>query len=161
MDNPRRASLAVAGAMAVALAVPIVAQFEGRRLQPYRDLVGKLTWCDGETRGVARALYTPAECDAITAQAVGDFEAAIRPCLPGALPVQVRAAFIVAAYNIGADAFCGSSMARRAKAGDLRGACDALVFWDKATIDGVRVKVRGLTLRRAAERAICLEGLEG
>ena len=76
----KRAALALAaGALAVALALPAVQQFEGRRLAPYRDLVGRLTWCDGETRGVAQARYTAAQCDAITALAVGEFEAAIRP----------------------------------------------------------------------------------
>ncbi len=159
MDSKTAKALAGAGALAAALAVPLVVRFEGTNLTPYYDLVGKLTWCSGETRGVPQASYSRAECDAITTKAVSAFEAAIRPCLPPALPVQTRAAFIVTAYNIGADAFCASSMAQRAQAGDLRGACDALMFWDKARVDGVLRAVPGLTNRRMAERKLCLEGL--
>ncbi|AWB48879.1 lysozyme [Gemmobacter aquarius] len=146
-----------AAALVVALAVPMVKAWEGRRLAAYADLVGKATICDGETRGVRMGdTATPAECDRMTAAAVAEFEAAIRPCLPGDLPLPSRAAFTVTAYNIGADAFCASSMARRAMAGNLRGSCDALMMWTKA---GGRV-VRGLVNRRTAERDLCLAGLQ-
>ncbi len=69
--------------------------------------------------------------------------------------------FMLAAYNIGAGAFCGSSMSRRAQAGDLAGASDALLMWNKARVDGVLQVVRGLDRRRAAERTLCLQGLTG
>ncbi|MBY5974980.1 glycoside hydrolase family protein, partial [Ferrimonas balearica] len=80
--------------------------------------------------------------------------------LPAQLPDQTRAAFVSAAYNIGAGAFCGSSMSRRAQAGDLVGACDALLMWNKARVKGVLRPVTGLTRRRQAERALCLEGVK-
>ena len=54
-------------------------------------------------------------------------------------------------------AFCGSSMSRHALAGNLQGACDALLMWNKA---GGQV-VRGLTRRRTAEHELCLAGLAG
>lgn len=148
---------AIGGAgAAIALAAAIIAPWEGRELRAYRDIVGVWTICYGETRGVKPGqTATPAQCDAMLAKAVGEYEAAIRPCLPATLPNPTRAAFVSAAYNIGPAAFCGSSMSRRAKAGDLRGACDALLLWNKA---GGRV-VKGLSNRRAAERALCLEGL--
>jgi len=146
-----------AGAMSavLALAVSIIQPWEGRSLVPYRDLVGVLTWCDGETKGQPKAVYTNRECDLITEREVAKYEAEIRPCLPADLPVPTRAAFLSTAYNIGSGAFCRSSMASKAKAGDLRGACNALLMWNKA---GGRV-VRGLTNRRMAERALCLKGL--
>lgn len=153
----RAGRYAAGAAVAVTIAVGIIKPWEGRELVPYRDIVGVPTWCDGETRGTPKDRYTNAECDAITARAVAEFEAAIRPCLPAVLPDQSRAAFISAAYNIGSGAFCKSTMARRAMAGDLRGACDALMMWNKA---GGKV-VRGLTNRRAAERKLCLAGLAG
>lgn len=152
----RKLVLGAAAAAAVGIALPVIKQWEGRELVPYRDIVNVLTWCDGETRGKAKPVYTHAECDRITEAAAAEFETAIRPCLPEALPVKTRAAFISAAYNIGAAAFCRSSMARRAVAGDLLGACDALMMWTKA---GGRV-VRGLVNRRTAERKLCIEGLQ-
>jgi lysozyme len=51
-------------------------------------------------------------------------------------------------------------MSRRALAGDLRGACDALLMWTKARGNGRLVVVRGLVNRRNAERALCLRGLK-
>jgi len=64
-------------------------------------------------------------------------------------------AFVDIAYNIGVSGFCGSSMARRTNAGDMVGACNALLMWDK--VGGK--EVRGLTRRRQAERELCLKGL--
>src|SRR3546814_11649593 len=91
---------------------------------------------------------------------LAEFSAAIDSCLPPGLPAPSYTAFLSAAYNIGDAAFCGSSMGRRARAGDLRGACDALTLWDRATVAGVRVTLPGLTRRRAEERALCLTGVE-
>ncbi len=151
----RKLFLTIAATAAVGIALPVIKHWEGRSLVPYTDIVGVETWCDGETRGTPKARYTPAECDKITEAAAAEFEAAIRPCLPETLPHKTRAAFVVTAYNIGSAAFCRSSMSRRALAGDLKGACDALMMWTKA---GGR-EVRGLVNRRTAERKLCLEGL--
>lgn len=151
----KAAATGIAGA--IALAAALIAPWEGVELKAYRDIVGVPTICYGETRGVSIGdTATLAECQTMLATAVADFEKGIRPCLPAELPEKTRAAFISAAYNIGKGAFCGSSMSRLAKAGDLRGACEALMKWNKA---GGKV-VRGLTNRRAAERKLCLEGLQ-
>ncbi|MER5173951.1 lysozyme [Thioclava kandeliae] len=153
----KRHAAGVAGvAAAIALAITTIAPWEGRELRAYRDIVGIPTICFGETEGVKMGdVATEAECHTQLAKRVAQFEAAIRPCLPASLPERTRAAFISAAYNIGSHGFCRSSMSRRALSGDLRGACDALLMWNKA---GGRV-VRGLTNRRKAERDLCLSGL--
>lgn len=152
----KRIIAAGSAAGAIALAAAIIAPWEGMETRAYRDIVGVWTICYGETRGVQPGdTATPAECRARLAVAVGEYEAGIRNCLPRQLPDPTRAAFVSAAYNIGTGAFCRSSMSRRALAGDLRGACEALMMWNRA---GGR-EVRGLTNRRAAERALCLSGL--
>ncbi|MBR9765842.1 MAG: lysozyme [Rhodobacteraceae bacterium] len=118
------------------------------------------TW-RGKAAGVKMGdTATPEECREMFLAEVVAFETRIRPCLPAQLPDQTRAAFVSAAYNIGAGAFCGSSMSRRAQAGDLAGACDALLMWNKARVDGVLQVVRGLDRQRAAERTLCLEGVK-
>jgi lysozyme len=66
-----------------------------------------------------------------------------------------RVAFVDVAFNIGVSAFCSSSMARKANAGDMVGACDALLLWNRA---GGR-EVAGLTRRRERERELCRRGL--
>ncbi|WP_220668875.1 lysozyme [Paenirhodobacter hankyongi] len=156
-ENGAAGRRTVAGLGAVlALAAAVISPFEGRELRAYRDIVGVWTICDGDTQNVRPGqVATPAECDSRLAVRIAQFEREIRPCLPADLSRETRAAFVSAAYNIGSGAFCGSSMARRARAGDLRGACDALRLWNKA---GGQV-VRGLVRRREAERDLCLSGL--
>lgn len=152
----RKRTTATAAA-AVAIAAAFIAPWEGVEMKAYRDIVGVPTICYGETRGVKMGdTATLDECKTMLAKGVAEFAAGIAPCLPAALPDKTRAAFISASYNIGIKGFCGSSMSRKAMAGDLRGACDALMLWNKA---GGKV-VRGLTRRRTAERSLCLEGLQ-
>lgn len=143
-------------AAALALAAGLVAGFEGLRTVAYRDPVGIPTICFGETRGVRMGdVATAEQCRGMLADRLAEFGAGIAPCLPADIPDESRAAFLSAAYNIGTGAFCASSMSRRALAGDLGGACDALLMWDKAK--GIRLP--GLTKRRAAEQALCRQGI--
>ena len=149
-------------AAVIALATTFIEPWEGTRLKAYLDVAGIPTICTGHTAGVEMGdTATPEECREMFLAEVVAFETRIRPCLPEQLPDQTRAAFVSAAYNIGAGAFCGSSMSRRAQAGDLAGACDALLMWNKARVKGVLQVVRGLDRRRAAERTLCLQGLAG
>ena len=145
------------GALAASV-VALVSGFEGLRTYAYRDPVGIPTICFGETRGVKMGdHHTPAECKDMLIDRLAEFETGMRKCLasPDTIPDNAYAAFLSATYNIGTWAFCKSSMARKANAGDIRGACDALLAWDKA--GGFRLP--GLTKRRQAERALCLRGL--
>lgn len=142
-----------------ALAIGLVGGFEGLRLRSYPDVVHVWTVCYGETRGVKPGMtFTKPECDAKLAAALVDFETGMRRCLkqPDAIPDKPYVAFLSLSYNIGTHAFCGSTVARRANVGDLRGACNAISAWNKA---GGHV-VRGLVKRRAAERKLCLEGVQ-
>jgi len=154
----RAAGLAgIVGAAAAALLLAFTPAQEGRVLTTYRDLGGVLTYCDGATENAMwGATYTPAQCNAQLDRDLERHAAGIARCLPMELLTDgQRVAFVDAAYNIGIAAFCGSSMARRARAGDMAGACDALLMWNKV---GGR-EVAGLTKRRQRERALCMQGL--
>lgn len=142
-----RAKIAAA---AVAVALPTIMVFEGLVLRPYRDPVGILTVCYGETAAEMRR-YSPAECRDLLEQSARKHAADIEPCLPGGLPERVYAASVSFAYNVGAQAFCGSTMARKLRAGDLPGACAELSRWVYAKGQ----LLPGLVKRRAAERAMC------
>jgi lysozyme len=150
------------GAAAIALAAAAFIQpWEGTVLTAYPDrLAGGIpTVCSGETRGVKLGdTYTLEECEAMLAEAVVEFRDEIRPCFDDfdALPAGVQVAVISWAYNVGSGAACRSTLARLANAGDLVGACNQLPRWNRA---GGRV-VRGLSNRRGAERALCLESVE-
>jgi lysozyme len=56
------------------------------------------------------------------------------------------------AYNIGPGAFSGSSVLKRFNQGDMQGAADAFLMWNKG---GGKV-LKGLTRRREAERELFL-----
>lgn len=147
----------IAGSIALtALATGVISQFEGRELRAYQDIVKVWTICDGETKGVKPGqVATPAECDAMLAKNLVTYEAGLDKCLTYPVPGKTKVAFLSWTYNVGVGAACKSTLVRKANAGDLRGACNELLKWDKA---GGRV-VNGLTKRRQAERALCLEGL--
>jgi lysozyme len=152
----RRAGIAAAALLA--LAVSFIGGKEGLELVAYRDIVGVPTVCFGETRGVHMGdRYTIEECRTMLGDGLEEFATGMEACLraPDTLPGKSYVAFLSAAYNIGRKAFCGSSMARRWNAGNLAGACDALLLWNKAA----GKVIAGLTRRRQEERALCLEGL--
>lgn len=153
----RRMATALGGgsliAAGIALALPMIERWEGTRLTPYRDIVGVMTVCTGETR-VAMRRYTARECRAMLEEAVrGTYGAGVLACVPAlARRPHALAASISLAYNIGTAAFCRSTAARRFKGGDWRGGCEAFLLWTKA---GGRT-IAGLVNRRRDERALCL-----
>ncbi len=149
---------AIAAALAVAIAVPA----EGLRQYAYYDPPGILTVCYGSTTNVQRGKkYTLDECKARLDADMQGAIAAVERCVPG-LPVNVLAAFGDAVYNIGPKVACdqkNSTAARLLAAGRIPEACEQLTRWNRATVAGVSVELPGLTKRRAAERALCLEPL--
>lgn len=145
----------------LAVAVPLVAKWEGLRLKPYLDPVGVLTVCYGETQGVTRgASYTAEECRQMLARRILDYRNGLHryfttDTLAGRLTPQRDAAYASLAYNVGAAGAGGSTATRRLNAGDIPGGCEALTWWNRA---GGRV-LRGLVSRRSEERDLCLAGL--
>lgn len=151
----KKATVGVLAAAAIS-----VAAYEGLYTSPYLDIVGVRTVCYGQTAGDGVDLhrsYTPAECRKMLAASLVKYDEKMVACLHRDIPDSMHIAFISATYNIGVFAFCHSSMARKVNEGDLRGACDALLAWDRA---GGR-EIKGLHNRRVSERAICLKDLEG
>lgn len=137
------------GAAAIALAVPVVAQWEGLRTTPYLDPVGIPTVCYGETHAQMRA-YTPAECKAMLLESLEKHGQDIAACLAPSLPDHQKAAALSFGYNVGAAKLCGSTFARKLNARDPS-ACAELSRW---TYAGGK-ELPGLVKRRAAERALC------
>lgn len=147
--------LAAAGASALVVAGALAAHFEGNRLRAYRDVGGVWTICHGSTHDVhAGQIATPDEC---RARLTADMRVAIdgvQRCIRRSMTNAQAASFADIAYNIGVVRFCRSSIASRFNAGDTKGACAALLWYDKA--DG-RV-LQGLRLRRQEEYKLCESG---
>lgn len=158
MEEPKgKASLAkvVGGSAIAASLIATVAHFEGKSNTPYRDIVGVYTVCYGETN-VQMRRYTDAECQDMLAESLTNYAGpvlAINPELRGHGNQIVAASSL--AYNIGVPNYRRSTVAKKFRAGDWRGACNAFLSWSYA---GGK-QVQGLLRRRKAERAICLKGL--
>lgn len=137
-------------------AVICVAGFEALRTVSYLDPVGVPTACFGETENIRLGMrFTVAECEEMLAQRILEFDDAVTRCLGETPPPGPRTAFVSFAYNVGEDAFCKSTLVRKARAGDMAGACAELDRWVYAK----GIKLPGLVRRRAEERAICEGGI--
>ncbi|SEL11738.1 lysozyme [Roseateles sp. YR242] len=123
---------------------------EGLRTEPYRDPVGILTVCYGETHVQMRP-YSPQECRDMLGDSLAQHWAGIAACVPADAPDHVKAATLSFAYNVGASAFCNSTMSRKLLARDYAGGCAELSRW---TYAGGQ-QLPGLVKRRANERALC------
>lgn len=160
--RPAKAAL-TAGALAAAIAVatPVIMVWEGKRNDTYLDVANIATVCYGHTGPDVRLgqRRSDAECRGQLAKDVAKHAEGIRACIKVAVPVESFAAFTSFAFNVGVAGFCRSTVNRRLNAGDLAGACAGLSAWDKARVNGKLQPVRGLTRRRAAERALCEKGL--
>ena len=137
-----------------------VRHLSGRQyLTAYLDLVGVATACDGITKGVRLGQrYTETQCTALLERELVAHARGVIGCVPGLYGAGPQAAAAVSlAYNVGVRGFCGSTAAKRFRAGrpTWRAACEAFLSWNRA---GGRV-VRGLTERRRRERLMCLQGL--
>lgn len=150
--NAKAKLTAKIGAVAVALAIPLVVHFEGYVPWVHRDPIGRLAACyghDDQTMTPGKR-FTAAECQAMLEEDLLKHAEAI-DCIKRPLTDGQKAAFLSFAFNVGNNAFCGSTLVRKANAGDMAGACAELSRW---TLAGSK-ELPGLVRRRAAERAVC------
>lgn len=157
MSNNAKAKLiAKIGASSVALVIPLVVYYEGVVLRTYADPINKITACVGHTGPELRMgqRYTRQQCEYML---YGDLlkHAQALDCIKQPMTDGQKAAFLSFAFNVGNRAFCGSTLVRKANAGNMPGACAELSRWTWA--DGRELP--GLVKRRAAERQLCEKGL--
>ena len=151
-------------AATMAVAVPLVARWEGVKTTAYLDRIAVppvWTICFGETEGVRPGeVRTMQQCEDGLRRGLVRYRNGIHVAFTPEtratrLPPERDAAFVSLSWNVGIGGVRGSTATRRLNAGDIRGACEALTWWNKA---GGRV-IRGLVNRRADEHRLCLEGV--
>jgi lysozyme len=144
--------IAKIGALAAAAAVAFVAGKEGTVYRTYRDPIGIITACTGHVDSSLRlgTTYTPEQCRDMLysdlAKHADDLD-----CVKVPLNDNQKVALLSFTFNVGRPAFCGSTLVRKANAGDMPGACAELSRWVMA---GGKT-LPGLVNRRAAERSLC------
>jgi len=150
--NARRLT-AIVGVGASAALFSLTPKFEGEVLVAARDPVGVVTACMGDTKDVKLGQhFTHEECERRLESQLIEHAQGVDRCTPlASMTWYQRVAFIDFAYNAGVGAYCGSTMARKVKAGDYAGACAELSRW---TYAGGH-QLPGLVKRRATERAMC------
>lgn len=139
-------------ALGLGACLTLVAGFEGLRTVAYKDPVGIPTICYGSTADVRLGqTASREECEAMLGVELLQAHDGMAQCVKVPLTSSERSAYTSLTYNIGAGAFCRSTLVRKLNAGDYVGACAEISRWDKAK--GFRLP--GLVRRRAAERALC------
>lgn len=143
------------------VSLPLIAKWEGKRNQSYRDIVGVWTICYGSTRGIGPNMYyTDEQCLELLKDEVLEYREGVYNYYNATtkqerLTPERDAAFTSLAYNVGIRGAGRSTAVRRLNKGNITGACSALTWWNKA---GGRV-IRGLVNRRAEEQRYCLKGV--
>ena len=140
-------------------AISTVEQYEGYVPEAYQDPVGIWTRCYGDTTNVTPgAKYSAEECARSLNDHLIETSSPVMRCVPDLARQnpKVIVAILDMAYNIGPTAFCRSSVARYANAGEWTAACRRIAEIYR-TAQGV--SLRGLEVRRSAESEMCLEGL--
>jgi len=148
----------------------LLARFEGFSSTPYLDQAGRWTIGFGHLIVPGDGFWHPqhnqsgvAEVTVEEARALKERDAAtainaVESCVHVPVTENQRNALVSLAYNIGASAFCGSSVVRALNAGDVEGAADAFRSWNKVRDPdtGALVVSAGLVKRREQERELFL-----
>lgn len=107
----------------------------------------------GTTEGVRTGdTITPPKALARALVDIQKYEGAVKRCVTVPLTQGEYDAYIDLTYNIGATAFCGSTLVKKLNRYDYAGACEQVLAWDK--FKGKRLP--GLTKRRQAEYKTCI-----
>jgi lysozyme len=107
----------------------------------------------GTTEGVKLGdTITAPKAIARALQDVQKFEGALKKCVNVPLYQYEYDAYISLSYNIGATAFCGSTLVKRLNTGDYTEACLEILKWDKFK----GKPLAGLTNRRRDEYRQCI-----
>lgn len=138
--------------------IDLIKRWEGCRLKAYQDSVGVWTIGYGLTSAanivsvIKGMTITQQQADDFLVEALVKYEAAVQKAITRAPTQSQFDAMVSLCYNIGPGAFAGSTLVSRFNRGNVTGAADAFLMWNKA---GGKV-LPGLEARRADERKLFL-----
>lgn len=134
---------------------------EGFRGGPYKDnrgiwTIGKGTteYPDGRKVGPFDPHITLDQADAYRDWKEKQIDAKIAPLFQRQPTNPQKAAMYDLAYNVGIEAFAGSTLLKKFNAGDYAGAAAEFPKWDHEKVNGEEIENEGLLARRKAEQAM-------
>jgi|GEM_PF-771834 len=138
--------------------IELLKRFEGLELEAYQDIAGIWTIGYGHTGSDVKPgmRISEREAEDLLRRDLKSREDAVERLTNVNINQNEFDALVSFVYNVGIEAYRGSTARRRLNRGDRLGAAEALTWWNKATVGGVLRPVTGLTRRRAAERALFL-----
>jgi lysozyme len=137
----------------------LIKSFEGLYLTAYLDIVGVPTIGYGCTEGVTeedvknKRTITEQEAIDMMMGELEQFERGVNACVKVPINQNQFDALVSFSYNLGLGSLQKSTLLKLLNAGDVSGAAEQFLRWNKA--GGVEVK--GLTRRREAERSLFLK----
>lgn len=152
--SPGRLEEKVTGISQVGL--NLVKKFEGFEPKPYPCPAGVLTIGYGHVirKGEKFGEISEGEARALLRKDMKPFEEAVRKYVDVELDQGQFDALASFAYNEGANAFRKSTLLKKLNRGDYSGASAEFPRWNKATVNGEKISLKGLTSRRAEERKL-------
>ncbi len=87
------------------------------------------------------------------------YESAVRKTVKIKLNDDQVGALVAFAYNVGISGFNNSSALRLLNENKIAEAGNKLLAWNKGTVNGQKVELKGLTYRRMSERDLLVNGL--
>ncbi len=137
--------------------IDLIKSSEGLRLTAYPDPgTGAEPWTIGygATRGVTQGMtITQDQAERMLVNDIARFEPQLDTLIKVPVSQNQWDALMSFVYNLGAGNLSSSTLLKLLNAGDFSGAADQFLRWNKS---GPNV-LPGLTVRRAAERALFLE----
>jgi lysozyme len=138
--------------------IELIKSFEGLILRAYPDPVtGGAPWTIGygTTAGIRPGMIVTApQAEALFRRDLARVERDVNRLVKVPIDQNVFDALVSFAYNVGTGNFRRSTLLRRLNAGDVRGAADQFLRWNRAA----GRTVAGLTRRRRSERQLFLGG---
>ena len=143
----------------------IIKNFEGLRLNAYRDSAGVWTigygstrYHDGKSVKPGDKLASETQASALFSNTLAYYEDAVNHLVKVPLNQHQFDALVSFTYNLGTGALQESTLLRKLNANDYSGAADQFLLWDKNTdsLTGQKKVLDLLTQRRREERALFL-----
>ena len=143
----------------------IIKNFEGLRLNAYRDSAGVWTigygstrYHDGKSVKTGDKLASETQASALFSNTLAYYEDAVNHLVKVPLNQHQFDALVSFTYNLGTGALQESTLLRKLNANDYSGAADQFLLWDKITdsLTGQKKVLDLLTQRRREERALFL-----